>query len=89
MTKIIKYTNLTIILKKKYLGYYTELVIRIVINTINIFNIYEIKKTARPFQVIYKNRIEYLELRKPPENRDINIRIGSTTIRFRISDINL
>ena len=89
MTKIIRYTNLIITLKKKYLGYYTEPIIKIIINTINIFNIYEIKKTARPFQIIYKNKIEYSELRKLSENRDINIRISNTIIRFRISDINL
>ena len=89
MTKIIKYINLIITLEEKYPGYYTEPVIKTVINTINIFNIYKIKKTARPFQVIYKNKIGYLELRKLPENRDINIRIDSTVIRFRISGINL
>ena len=89
MTKIIKYTNLIITLERKYLDYYTKLIIRIVINTINIFNIYEIKKIIRSFQIIYKNRIEYLELRKPPENRDINIRIGNTAIRFRVLNINL
>ena len=89
MTKIIKYTNLIITLERKYLDYYTELVIGIIADTINIFNIYEIKKTTRSFQIIYKNKIEYLELRKSPENRDINIRIDSTIIRFRISGINL
>ena len=89
MTKIIKYTNLTITLEKKYPGYYTEPIIKIIINTINIFNICEIKRTARPFQIIYKNKIEYLELRKLPENRDINIRISSIAIRFRILNINL
>ena len=89
MTKIIKYINLIITLKKEYLDYYTEPVIRTVINTINIFNIYITKKTARPFQIIYKNKIEYLELRKLPENRNINIRIGNTAIRFRISGTNL
>ena len=89
MTKITKYTNLIITLKKKYLGYYTELITGTVINTTNIFNIYKIKRTARPFQVIYKNKIEYLKLRKLPENRDINIKISSIIIRFRISDINL
>ena len=89
MTKIIKYTNLIITLKKKYLDYYTEPVIKIAINTTNIFNIYEIKKTVKSFQIIYKNRIKYLKLRKLSENRNINIRIGSTATRFRISDINL
>ena len=89
MTKIIKYTNRTITQKKKYLDYYTEPVIRIIINTINIFDIYKIKKTARLFQVIYKNKIEYLELRKLSENRDINIKISSTVTRFRILNINL
>ena len=89
MTKIAKYTNLIITLKEKYLGYYTKPVIRIIINTINIFNIYEIKRTVKPFQIIYKNKIEYLELRKLSENRDINIRIGSTVIRSRVSNINL
>ena len=80
MTKIVKYINLIITLKKEYLDYYTESIIKIIVNTINIFNIYKIKKIARPFQIIYKNRIEYSELRKLPENRDINIRIGSTAI---------
>ena len=89
MTKIIKYINLIITLKKKYLDYYTELIIKIIINTINIFNICEAKGTAKSFQIIYKNKIEYLKLRKPPENRDINIKIGNTIIRFRISDTNL
>ena len=89
MTKIIKYTNLTITLERKYLDYYTKPITEIIVNTINIFNIYKIKKIARLFQIIYKNKIEYLKLRKPPENRDINIKIGSTTIRFRISDTNL
>ena len=89
MTKIIKYINLIITLKEKYLDYYTEPITKTVINTINIFNIYKIKKTAKPFQIIYKNKIEYLELRKLPENRDINIRISNTIIRFRILDINL
>ena len=78
-----------ITLKRKYLDYYTKPIIKIIINTINIFNIYEIKKTVKPFQIIYKNKIEYLKLRKPPENRDINIRIGSTVIQFRILNINL
>ena len=89
MTKIIKYTNLIITLGEKYLNYYTKSIIEIIINTINIFNICEIKKTVKPFQIIYKNRIEYLELRKLSENRDINIKINSTTIRFRILNINL
>ena len=89
MTKIVKYTNLIITLKEKYLDYYTEPVIEIIINIINIFDICEIKKIIKPFQIIYKNRIGYLELRKPPENRDINIRISNTAIRFHISDINL
>ena len=88
MTKIAKYINLIIILKKKYLNYYTESATGTAVNTINIFNIYKIKKTARFFQIIYKNKIEYLKLRKPPENRDINIRIGSITTRFRISNTN-
>ena len=89
MTKIIKYTNLIITLKEKYLGYYTKSVIEIIINTINIFNIYKIKRTTRPFQIIYKNKIEYSELRKLPENRNINIKIGNTATRFRVSNINL
>ena len=89
MTKIIKYINLIITLKKGYLNYYIKSVIRIAINTINIFGIYKIKKTTRPFQIIYKNKIEYSELRKLSENRDINIKIGSTAIRFRILNINL
>ena len=89
MTKIIKYTNLIITLGEEYLDYYIKLIIRIIINTINIFNIYEIKKTARPFQIIYKNKIGYSELRKLFENRDINIKIGSTAILFRILNINL
>ena len=89
MTKIAGYTNLIIILKKKYLNYYTKLITEIIINIINTPNIYEIKRTIRPFQVIRKSKIEYLELQKSPENRDINIKIGSTVIRFRISDINL
>ena len=89
MTKIIKYINLIIILKGKYLNYYIKSATRTAINIINIFNIYKIKKTIRFFQIIYKNRIEYLKLRKLSENRDINIRISSTTIRFRILNINL
>ena len=89
MTKIVKYINLTITLREKYLDYYTKLIIKITVNTINIFNIYEIKKIIRPFQIIYKNKIEYSELRKLSENRNINIRIGSIIIRFRILDINL
>ena len=89
MTKIIKYTNLIITLGEKYLNYYIEPITETAINTINIFNIYEIKKTARPFQIIYKNKIGYLKLRKLPENRNINIRIGSIITRFRISDTNL
>ena len=89
MTKIIKYINLIITLKRKYLDYYIKSVIKIIINTINIFNICEIKKIIRFFQIIYKNRIEYLELRKLPENRNINIKISSTIIRFRILNINL
>ena len=74
--------------KKKYLNYYTEPAIKIIINTINIFNICEIKKIIKPFQVIYKNKIKYLKLRKLLENRNINI-IGSIATRFRISNINL
>ena len=89
MTKIIKYINLIITLKEKYLNYYTKPVIGTAVNTINIFNIYEIKKTARLFQIIYKNKIKYLELRKLSENRDINIRISSTITRFRILNTNL
>ena len=89
MTKIIKYINLIITLKKKYPGYYTKPVIKIIINTINIFDIYEIKKTARPFQIIYKNKIEYSELRKLPENQNINIKINNTVTRFRISNTDL
>ena len=84
MTKIVKYTNLIITLEKEYLNYYIKPVTETAINTINIFNIYEIKRTIRSFQVIYKNRIEYLKLRKLSENRDINIKIGNTIIRFRI-----
>ena len=87
--KIIEYINLIITLGGKYLNYYIKSVIKTIINTINIFNIYEIKETARFFQIIYKNKIGYLELRKLFENRDINIRIGSTIIRFRILNINL
>ena len=89
MTKIIKYINLIITLGEKYPDYYTEPIIKIIINTINIFDICEIKKIIRPFQVIYKNKIEYLKLRKLFENQNINIRTGSTAIRFRILDINL
>ena len=89
MTKIIKYINLIITLKRKYLNYYTESVTEIAVNTINIFNIYKIKEIIRSFQVIYKNRIEYLKLRKLSENRDINIKIGNIIIRFRISGIDL
>ena len=89
MTKIIKYINLIITLRGKYLNYYIKLIIKTAVNTINIFNIYKIKKIIRPFQVIYKNKIEYLELRKLSENRDINIKISSTVIRFRILNINL
>ena len=89
MTKIIKYTNLIITLKRKYSDYYTKPAIKIIINTINIFNIYEIKRTTRSFQIIYKNKIEYLKLRKPPENRDINIKINNIIIRSRISGIDL
>ena len=89
MTKIIKYINLIITLREKYLDYYTEPVIGIIINTTNTFNIYEIKRIVKPFQIIYKNKIEYLELRKLSENQDINIRIGSTIIRFRILNTNL
>ena len=89
MTKIIKYINLIITLEKRYSDYYTEPIIKTVVDTTNIFNIYEIKKTVKPFQIIYKNKIGYLKLRKLPENRNINIKIGSTATRFRISDINL
>ena len=89
MTKIIKYINLIITLKEKYLNYYTKPIIKIIINIINIFNICEIKKTVKSFQIIYKNKIEYLELRKLFENRNINIKISSTAIRFRILNINL
>ena len=89
MTKIIKYINRTITQKEKYLNYYIKLIIGTAVDTINIFNIYKIKKIIRFFQIIYKNRIEYLELRKLFENRDINIRIGNTTTRFRVLDINL
>ena len=89
MTKITEYINLIITLEKKYLDYYTEPITEIIINIINIFNIYKIKRTTRSFQIIYKNKIGYLELRKLPENRDINIRIGSIIIRFRILNINL
>ena len=89
MTKIIKYINLIITLKKKYLDYYTKSTTKIAVNIINIFNIYEIKKTAKPFQIIYKNKIEYSELRKLSENRDINIKISSTVTRFRVLNINL
>ena len=89
MTKITRYINLIIILKKKYPNYYTEPIIKIIINTINIFNIYGIKRTVKSFQIIYKNRIEYSELRKLFENRNINIRISSTAIRFNILNINL
>ena len=89
MTKIIKYINLIITLGGKYLNYYIKLIIRIVVNTINIFNIYKIKKIIRPFQIICKNRIEYLEPRKLSENRNINIKIGSTATRFRILNIDL
>ena len=89
LTKIIEYINLIIILEGKYLDYYTEPVIKIIINTINIFNICEIKRTIRPFQIIYKNKIGYLKPRKLSENRDINIKVSSTAIRFRILNINL
>ena len=89
MTKIIKYINLIITLRKKYLDYYIEPIIKIIINTINIFNIYEIKKIIRFFQIIYKNRIEYLKPRKLFENRNINIKISNIIIRFRILNINL
>ena len=89
MTKITRYTNLIITLEKKYLDYYTESITETVADTINIFNIYKIKKIVRPFQIIYKNRIGYLELRKLSENRDINIRIGNTATRFRVLNINL
>ena len=80
---------MTTTLKKKYLNYYTKLIIRTAVNIINIYNIYEIKKIIRPFQIIYKNRIEYLKLRKLPENRNINIKINNTAIRFNILNINL
>ena len=89
MTKIIKYINLIITLKRKYLDYYIKSVTEITADIINIFNIYKIKKIIKSFQIIYKNRIEYLELRKPPENRNINIRIGNIIIQFRISDTDL
>ena len=89
MIKIIKYINLIITLEEKYLDYYTKPVTEIIINIINIFDICEIKKTTRSFQIIYKNKIEYSELRKLPENRDINIKISSIIIRFCILDINL
>ena len=89
MTKIIKYINLIITLEEKYLDYYIKPIIKIIINIINIFNICEIKKIIKSFQVIYKNKIEYLELRKLSENRNINIKINSTVIRFRILNINL
>ena len=89
MTKIIKYINLIITLEKKYLNYYTKSAIKIAINIINIFNIYEIKKIIRFFQIIYKNKIGRLKLRKLFENRDINIKISSTIIRFRILNTNL
>ena len=89
MTKIIKYINLIITLKEKYLNYYTKPITETAVNIINIFNIYKIKKIIRPFQIIYKNKIEYLEPRKLPENRNINIKIGNIVIRFNISDINL
>ena len=89
MTKITEYINLIITLKKKYPNYYTELIIKIIINTINIYNIYGIKKTTRSFQIIYKNKIKYLKLRKLSENRNINIRINNIIIRFNISDTNL
>ena len=89
MTKIIKYINLIITLGEEYLDYYTKPIIKIIINTINIFNICKIKRTAKSFQIIYKNRIGYLELRKLFENRDINIRINNIIIRFRILNINL
>ena len=89
MTKIIKYINLITTLEKKYSDYYTELIIKIIINIFNIFNIYEIKGTIRPFQIIYRDKIEYLKLRKLFENRNINIKISSTIIRFRILNINL
>ena len=80
MTKITRYTNLIITLKEKYLDYYTKSITEIIINTINILNIYEIKETTKSFRVIYKNRIEYLELRKLFKNRDINIKINNTAI---------
>ena len=89
MTKITRYINLIITLKEEYPDYYTKPIIKIIINTINIFNIYEAKRTARPFQIIYKNKIGRLKLRKLFKNRNINIRIGSTAIRFRILNINL
>ena len=76
-------------LEEKYLDYYTKLIIRIIINTINIFNIYKIKEIIRSFQIIYKNKIEYLKLRKLSGNRDINIKINNIIIRFRILDTNL
>ena len=44
---------------------------------------------TKSFQIIYKNKIEYLELRKLSENRDINIKIGSTVTRPNILNINL
>ena len=89
MTKITEYINLIITLEKKYLDYYTKSIIKIIINTINIFNICEIKRIIRSFQIIYKNKIEYLKSRKLSENRNINIRISSTAIRFYILNINL
>ena len=89
MTKIIKYINLTTTLKKKYPNYYIKLIIEIAVNIINIFNIYEIKETTRFFQIIYKNKIGRLELRKLSENRNINIRISSTITRLNILNINL
>ena len=89
MTKIIKYINLIITLKGRYLNYYTKLIIEIIINTTNIFNICELKKIIKSFQVIYKNKIRYLELRKLFENRNINIKISNTATRFNILNINL
>ena len=87
--KIIEYINLIITLKGKYLNYYTEPIIGTAVDTINTLNIYKIKKIIRSFQVIYRNKIEYSELRKLFKNRNIDIKISSTTIRFRILNINL